>query len=344
MSHLKERKEKNCLNCNAEITNRYCSICGQENVEPVETAWHLITHFFNDITHFDGKFFTTIKLLLCKPGFLPNEYKIGRRASYLNPVRLYIFTSFIFFLLLFSFFSKSESEPGIHINFGKTDEQVAAMDSIAFLNYTAAINKGKPLTRQQYQVFKDTSNSILKTKYKTVAEYDSLLQAGKIKDNFLVQKIERKAISLRSKYKGTQGEKSLWTNLKEQFRHHFPQMLIISLPLFAFFLSLLYWRHKSFNFVSHAVFSIYLYVFVFMILLIILSIQKLQDYYNGAILSDILVLLSIGIFFYQARAMRNFYQQGRGKTLLKMFLLNMWLLFITILLFAFFFLYLFIKL
>jgi len=313
-------------------------------VEPVETAWHLITHFFNDITHFDGKFFTTIKLLLFKPGFLPNEYKIGRRVSYLNPVRLYIFTSFIFFLLLFSFFSNSELEPGIKINTGKSDEIVKAMDSVTFRNYTAALNNGKPLTWQEYLDFKDTSNTIIKTKYKSVKEYDSLLQLGKIDDNFLVQKLERKAISLSNKYEGANGERTLWATLGEQFRHRFPQMLIISLPLFAFFLNLLYWRHKSFNFVTHAVFSIYLYVFIFIILLAILSIEKLQDYYNWSLLGNLLVLLSIGIFYYQAKAMRNFYHQSRGKTLLKMFLLNLWLLFITILLFVFFFLYIFIKL
>lgn len=102
MSHLKERKEKVCLNCNANLYGRYCHVCGQENLEPKETVWHLVTHFFNDITHFDGKFFSTVKLLITKPGFLSKEYMIGRRASYLNPIRMYVFTSAIFFLIFFS--------------------------------------------------------------------------------------------------------------------------------------------------------------------------------------------------------------------------------------------------
>lgn len=77
-------------------------MCGQENLEPKETVWHLVTHFFNDITHFDGKFFETVKLLLRKPGFLSAQYVSGRRASYLNPIRLYVFTSAIFFIFLFA--------------------------------------------------------------------------------------------------------------------------------------------------------------------------------------------------------------------------------------------------
>ena len=102
MSHLKERKEKNCLNCQTEVVGRYCHHCGQQNLEPKETVWHLIQHFFNDITHFDGKFFETVKYLLRKPGFLSREYMRGRRMTYLNPIRMYVFTSAIFFILLFS--------------------------------------------------------------------------------------------------------------------------------------------------------------------------------------------------------------------------------------------------
>ena len=60
---------------------RYCHVCGQENVEPKESFWHLLTHFFNDITHFDGKFFITLKDLLFKPGFLSKEYMIGQAGK-----------------------------------------------------------------------------------------------------------------------------------------------------------------------------------------------------------------------------------------------------------------------
>jgi hypothetical protein len=103
MSHHQERSEKNCLNCGSQVYGRYCHVCGQENKEPKESFWHLVSHFFNDITHFDGKFFNSVKYVLFRPGFLPAEHMRGRRASYLDPVRMYIFTSAIFFLLFFSF-------------------------------------------------------------------------------------------------------------------------------------------------------------------------------------------------------------------------------------------------
>jgi hypothetical protein len=105
LSHARERKERNCLNCETTVQGRYCHHCGQENTEPRETVWALVTHFFYDITHFDGKFFSTVKLLLFKPGFLSKEYVAGRRAGYLNPVRMYVFTSAFFFIIFFSLFN-----------------------------------------------------------------------------------------------------------------------------------------------------------------------------------------------------------------------------------------------
>lgn len=118
MSHLKERKEKNCLNCGASLVGRYCHVCGQENLEPKETVWHLVSHFFNDITHFDGKFFSTVKYLMRKPGFLSLEYMKGRRMSYLNPIRLYVFTSAFFFIILFAL-----KNPGDVVHVNKTKDK-----------------------------------------------------------------------------------------------------------------------------------------------------------------------------------------------------------------------------
>jgi Protein of unknown function (DUF3667) len=102
LSHLKEQKDKNYLNCNALVYGRFCPICGQKNIEPGEPAWHLVTLFFADITHFNGKFFSSLQYLMAKPGFLPGEYKAGCRASYYKPCKdVY----FCFGLFLFSTFT-----------------------------------------------------------------------------------------------------------------------------------------------------------------------------------------------------------------------------------------------
>ena len=64
MSHLKERIEKDCLNCGTLVQGRFCQLCGQENVEVKESFFQLIKHFLADLTHFDGKLWKTLQLLL----------------------------------------------------------------------------------------------------------------------------------------------------------------------------------------------------------------------------------------------------------------------------------------
>ncbi|HVU98453.1 MAG TPA: DUF3667 domain-containing protein [Puia sp.] len=131
MSHLHERKEKNCLNCQTEVIGRYCHKCGQENLEPKETVWHLVQHFFNDITHFDGKFFDTVKYLIKKPGFLSLEYMRGRRMSYLNPIRMYVFTSAIFFIILYSITKPEDMAKGLRQD--KTEKNAPSTKKLADL-------------------------------------------------------------------------------------------------------------------------------------------------------------------------------------------------------------------
>ena len=48
----------------------------------------------------DARIFQTLKLLLFKPGSLSTEFSRNRRARYMSPIRLYLFTSLVFFLVL----------------------------------------------------------------------------------------------------------------------------------------------------------------------------------------------------------------------------------------------------
>ena len=97
-SHV--RADKTCLNCNYVVENRFCGNCGQENIDTRKTFHHLFIHFFEDLTHYENSFWKTIRNLLFKPASLSKEYLSGKRMSYLAPVRLYIFISFVTFFLI----------------------------------------------------------------------------------------------------------------------------------------------------------------------------------------------------------------------------------------------------
>jgi hypothetical protein len=329
---------------------KYCHICGQENIEPKESALHLVNHFFQDITHFDGKFFSTLGLLIRRPGFLSAEYVRGRRASYLNPIRMYIFTSAFFFLIFFSFFkiNKEQVLSGSQIN-GKTMAEVEAMDSASFTKYSSNINKGDdkpavPMTRQEFKKYYDSTLSkameggtvvnLSNDKFRSKAQYDSLLKSGARNDGWFERTLNHKQIEIREKYKGD--GKEVLKAIGEVFLHKLPQMLFISLPLLALLLRLLYIRRKEFYYVSHGIFSVHLYIFVFIALLFSLSLGKLNDNLHWGFISFLRAMLGMGMYFYVYKAMRNFYRQRRAKTIVKFFLLTI-LFSITIsILFTFF--------
>ena len=373
MSHIPERKEKNCLNCGAEVQGRFCQVCGQENIEPKESFWHLVTHFMYDITHFDGKFFSTLKYLLFKPGFLSHEYLRGRRSSYLHPIRMYVFTSAIFFLIFFNF-KKEESivqfnqnESGSTKGKKLTAAQVMkkleskrndlkesvsdSMPAIAKMALQAAVTKTdsdiallkRDTTAKEKVNTGDTNNLNFfggnkNNRYGSIAAYDSaqkkLPEAER--DNFIERKFTKQNIHLREKYH--EDSKAMWEAIIEKFKHMFPQMLFCSLPLFALLLQLLYVRRKSFFYVNHVVFTIHLYCGTFIIILVYILLDALLmtvNYHNKVVG----ILFMIAGFFYWYKSMRNFYEQRRGKTIAKYLLVMFLSLFIMTILFTVFFIF-----
>lgn len=323
MSHLKERKEKSCLNCNAVINGKYCSICGQENLEPQESLWHLIGHFFNDITHFDGKFFSSVKFVVTKPGFLTGEYVRGRRMSYLNPVRFYVFTSFLFFLIFFAFilnmnaFIKEDENTELS---KKSSDKVDAVLSNMGIDSLKKLEKKKSANKNV--------NILGAGTYRDKKQYDSLKALGLTKENWLKRLFIEKGFKINEKYdnnKSRTGEAFL-----DNLFHSIPQTLFFSLPLFALVLQLLYFRRKNYYYVSHVIFTIHLYIFIYIDLLLIYLFGVLSQVKYLGWLSSVEVILGLGILYYAYRAMRNFYEQGRWKTLLKIFLLCFALIFLSI--------------
>jgi hypothetical protein len=305
MSHNKERAEKICLNCGTNLEGRYCHVCGQENLEPKENFGHLINHFFQDVTHFDGKFFSTLRLLLFKPGFLTTEYLKGRRVSYLHPVRMYIFTAFVFFFVLFS----------------SRQSRVVTIDK-------------KPEPAQNSKVvFRsiDSTSSLVKLNFsgqpKTIKEYDSLqsvLPADE-RDNWFTSRLAKKAILL--------GGDEFENELVEKFTHDIPKMMFVFLPLVALVLQLLYFRkRKEFYYVSHGIFVIHFYIAAYILMLVSMLFGWLEGLSHWRIFTLLQAITVLTIFFYLYKAMRNFYHQRRGKTILKFMIFNIAVLVLFVLL------------
>jgi len=149
-------------------------------------------------------------------------------------------------------------------------------------------------------------------------------------------------IDLNKKYKGRNLD--AFRDFKELLLHSLPQLLFLSLPLLALLLKLVYIRRKEFYYVSHGIFSLHLYIFVFIALLLVFSLNSLHQMLGWAVINWVLFFLYLGLFFYEYKAMRNFYKQRRAKTIFKFILVNFLFLIVLSILFTAFIFFSFFKL
>jgi len=297
-----------------------------------------------------------MKYLLLKPGFLPMEYIKGKRASYLNPIKKYVFTSAVFFIIFFSILKGGDK---ININMGNA---LTAKEKTAYFQKAEEVLQKDPnneLWLSAMKMLKDTSRVLTQEdmrmywddfdfinlddrNYKNRQEYDSVQQSlpAAERDGWFERLLQRKNLKWKEKYKND--PKGGATKLFDIFLHKLPYMLFVSLPLFALILKLLYVRRKNFYYADHGIFSIYHYIFTFILLLLVFGSDKLSDLTGLGVFDVITVLLFLSGGVYLYLSMKRFYGQGHVKTMLKYILLNLigflllMILFIGFLLFSVF--------
>lgn len=97
MSGHSSSGRSHCQNCGAALSGPYCAACGQHDVDYHRSLWPILEDSLEGFLHLDGKFLRTVRWLFTRPGFLTKEFIAGRRVSYTQPLRLYIFASFLYF-------------------------------------------------------------------------------------------------------------------------------------------------------------------------------------------------------------------------------------------------------
>lgn len=100
-----------CENCGRPRADRFCSQCGQNDRTYSRSIFPVLGELVRESFEFDGRLAQTLKLLLFKPGRLSTEFSRNRRARYMTPVRLYLFTSVVFFLTMSLTLSRDPGPP-----------------------------------------------------------------------------------------------------------------------------------------------------------------------------------------------------------------------------------------
>ena len=324
MSHSPIRKDKTCLNCRHVVEQRFCPNCGQENTDSRKTFHHLFIHFFEDLTHYENAFWKTIKNLLFKPATLTKEYLSGKRLSYLAPVRLYIFISFITFLLIAMFPNK------VSENLSKSEREI-----------TSSLVK-----QEKDEKVKDLNGDKNYFQLKTMKEIDSIQKYGKESEKLsdFSYWIYEKTVNVTEH----NTKKEIIEKFIESFIHNIPKILFIIMPFFAFFLWIFHNKKKWYYF-DHGIFTLHYFSFLLLIFLLLFIITKTIGLFgeNGplSLISNVINFVGIvwmGYYFYPAH--HRFYGESRIVSFVKSFILFFINFFFILFLLVFYMLYIFINL
>ena len=220
-----------------------------------------------------------------------------------------------------------------------------------FADFTRRINREDekadvPMTRMEFDRYRDSAIGksgvrLTPTGFSSKEAYDSALHSGKKKHNWVMRQLVYKQIDLNKKYNND--SRLIVRAFMDKIMHSLPQMLFVSLPFFALLLKWLYFRNKSLFYVDHLVFTVHFYIFSFFAMFIMYAITKINNQFDFGFLRLINFLLFLGMLFYEYKAMRKFYMQGRGKTIAKFLLLNLSFIVFMVLIFAFFVIFSFFK-
>ena len=253
------RKDMTCLNCRQVVEKRYCPNCGQENTDTRKTFHHLFVHFFEDLTHYENAFWKTIRNLLFRPGSLTTEYMSGKRMSYLAPVRLYIFISFVTFFLM-----------GVLPSGDEETESPKAKTSRNHINFNLAGKDSIHIPQDSVAAFTDSIKNAKLDNGLTIGDYKSLKQFDSVQKSLPEKKratgfsrwIQRKL----AKVNGETTPQEFRKKFGKAIVHNVPKALFLYMPFFAFFVWLFH-NKKRWYYFDHGIFTLHYFSFLLLTLL-----------------------------------------------------------------------------
>lgn len=93
---------KECPNCSRSFdpADDFCRHCGRATHSSRVDLKNLLTEALGGLFSFDGKNWRTAITLLTRPGLISKHFVEGKLGRYAPPIRLYLFVSFVFFIVI----------------------------------------------------------------------------------------------------------------------------------------------------------------------------------------------------------------------------------------------------
>ncbi|MFL6501557.1 MAG: DUF3667 domain-containing protein [Candidatus Udaeobacter sp.] len=321
-----------CENCGAELQGHWCAKCGQPAIEYRRSFRHVVADLLNEFLNWDSKFFTTIALLILKPWRLTNEFLAGKRVRYVNPLRLYLLASILFF------FAVNYGAKGIKVDASKLGPKdradletelkkedlppVAREKLEALLRDSSPSPAPSPLTNPPSPTPAPRASSDVASQ-PTDRANEPNKNYGKIGERpFVVFDDAKSTTPFESWIEGRAKEKMGEHGTKmglfiSTLLSNLPYMMLCCIPLFALVLKLLYIRRRRF-YIDHLIYALHIHSFFYAaVMLIVLLTIGLTRFTPGAIAGWLIALLWIAFVTQIFLSIRYVYRQSWFFSILK---------------------------
>ena len=287
-----------CANCGAERTAQFCPHCGQNDRDYQRALPPMLGEILRETFEVDSRLLSTLKLLLFQPGELSREFSRNRRASYVTPIRLYLFVSLAFFFLL-------SLAADIDVTADRSQSAVAEVAS----GEAADLDVIRKRLDEQHRFKVDAilvrpKDSLSRFLILEMAQaYDPAEGDVSTPDRFLFN------LAVDGLYGPRLAYERVLVNL--------PVAMFVMLPVYAGLLALLYYGRRRF-FVEHLVFAVHVQTFAFMVFTLLLLLPNQTSVAAlDQIIGGVSAVLLVSTFIYQYLALRHYYGEGRARTLIK---------------------------
>jgi hypothetical protein len=254
-----------------------------------------VVELLSGLFNFDTKLLRTLRDLFWPPGLVIREFNANRRVRYVPPLRLYLFTSVLFFILLA----------------WTTDRLEIGADDVVAVNEPRngeANTQGLTLNfGGDTELTDSTLNALSMRPVITNASIDSALTSAGIGSGFWTRAAVRMGINARA---GSNRKAAYVQNIFSMFS----KLMFILLPLFALLLLVLHLGSGRY-YSEHLVFALYFHTVLFLLIGMRLLFGQFIDMGSASIL---FLLFAV---FHLLWSIRVVYRSSWWRTILRTTLL-----------------------
>ena len=304
--------------------DRFCADCGQKAFDGPPGFWQMIGEFFETVFSLDNRLFRTLKNLVF-PGRLTNRFLAGKQRPYFQPLRLF-FVSSVLMVGAFTIVAtdaigdsieremelkKADAYHDFYANKLEvySDSILGAFPKLAHPEVLDSLENlfGKNQSDSMQLVYMDfSSDDALEVSISISTEDARLLTPDELVKKYKVE-------GWFNQYQLKQFvrlENRLNVNIVAAAMGQLVWSFVLLVPLVALLLKLIYIRRKRL-YVEHFIFSLHVHSFFF--LLMFFSAIELYFFRTVYVLLSSLAVSA----FYFIKSLKNVYQQGWWKTIIK---------------------------